>query len=259
MGSIILCHKYKAKNPYEISRVHKKIYTLEELCYYLSHNLYLIDSTIMNEQFCGWLEEELKLQSLADGLRDALLDHCGREQFVSLIMRNSNIYNTAELNHIEDVLDRMKDKKEVERRKSKADNLLKNGEVEESILVYLAILRTDRDESMNEQFYGKVYACLGAAYGRAFLYKEAMEMYDKAFQICNDPMLVKSYLYAARQSMGDTEYKLFLAKSQVFEELNDIITNEINYSERNLYFQPSDEMLEKWKDNYRVGNMSYTY
>ena len=35
MGSLILCHRKKAKHPYEVSRVHKRIYTIEELCYYL--------------------------------------------------------------------------------------------------------------------------------------------------------------------------------------------------------------------------------
>ena len=39
MGSLILCHSKRAKRPYEISRVHMRIYTIEELCYYLCNNL----------------------------------------------------------------------------------------------------------------------------------------------------------------------------------------------------------------------------
>lgn len=256
MGSIILCHKKKAENPYEITRIHRKIYTLEELCYYLNHNMYLIDNTIMNEQFCLWLENELELLELAYDLRDALLDHCGRKRFVKIIMKHSNIFNNVELNYIEDVLNKIKEQKEVEQRKSKADNLLRNGEVEEAILVYQAILRDERDLTVDEKFYGKIYACLGAAFGRAFLYKEAMEMYDKAFQICNDPMMVKSYLYAAKQIMSTTDYKLLLAKSEVYEELDEIITQETQKVKRSLRFKPSEELLARWKKNYRLGNMS---
>ena len=48
MSSLILCNKKRAKQPYEVSRIHCRIYTLEELCYYLSNNLYLIDYTIVN-------------------------------------------------------------------------------------------------------------------------------------------------------------------------------------------------------------------
>ena len=59
MGSLILCHDKHATHPYEITRIHCKIFTLEELCYYLCNNLYLIDYTIMNQQLLSWLEEEL--------------------------------------------------------------------------------------------------------------------------------------------------------------------------------------------------------
>ena len=34
MGSLILCHKKRAKRPFEISRVHMRIYTIEEVFYY---------------------------------------------------------------------------------------------------------------------------------------------------------------------------------------------------------------------------------
>ena len=59
MGSLILCHDRHAAHPYEITRIHCRIFTIEELCYYLCNNLYLIDYTIMNEQLCSWLEDEL--------------------------------------------------------------------------------------------------------------------------------------------------------------------------------------------------------
>ena len=38
MGSLILCHKKRAKQPYMITRVHIRIYTIEELCYYICNN-----------------------------------------------------------------------------------------------------------------------------------------------------------------------------------------------------------------------------
>ena len=49
--------------------------TIEELCYYLCNNLYLIDYTIMNGQLCDWLDEELEMKALASELRDVLRLH----------------------------------------------------------------------------------------------------------------------------------------------------------------------------------------
>ena len=62
MGNLILCHDRHAAHPYEISRIHCRIFTIEELCYYLCNNLYLIDYTIMNEPLCTWLEEEIGMK-----------------------------------------------------------------------------------------------------------------------------------------------------------------------------------------------------
>ena len=87
MGSLILCHRKKAKQPYEISRVHMRIYTIEELCYYICNNLYLIDYTIINRQLCNWIDTELDMKELADKLREELRQNCSMEQFVLTILR----------------------------------------------------------------------------------------------------------------------------------------------------------------------------
>ena len=85
MGNLVLCHEQHAAHPYEISRIHCKIYTIEELCYYLCNNLYLIDYTIMNEQLCNWLDEELGLSVLSEQLREMMQMHGSVEKFVLTI------------------------------------------------------------------------------------------------------------------------------------------------------------------------------
>ena len=76
MGSLILCHNKRAQQPYEIGRIHLRIYTIEELCYYVCNNLYLIDHTIMNRQLCEWISTELHLDALAEKLREELSKNC---------------------------------------------------------------------------------------------------------------------------------------------------------------------------------------
>ena len=66
MGSLILCHRKRARQPYEIARIHMRIYTIEELCYYICNNLYLIDYTMVNRQLCNWIDKELELPKLAE-------------------------------------------------------------------------------------------------------------------------------------------------------------------------------------------------
>ncbi len=254
MGNIILCHNVRATAPYEITRIHHKIYTFEELCYYLGKNIYLVDSTIMNEQLCVWLSEELKLDELSSEIINSLHTKCSIETFILTILRSSDMYSDMQLNKLQEELRKLNYLEEVEIVKKKADNLLVNGEVELAILFYTSILRKEHNNKVDEMFYGKIYACLGACYGRQFLYQEAMTMYDKAFQINNDPMFVKCYLYAAKKHLDTTEYKLLIAKSEVYEELDDILQRESNSVEEVLQVKPSKQLLEEWKELYRQGN-----
>ena len=154
MGSIILCHKKKARNAYEISRIQRRIYTMEELCYYMCNHLYLIDYTIMNQKLCDWLEEELELKELADNLRQTIAQNGSAEQFVVTILAHSSIYTTAELKQIQDILEKLKNQKPIEKQKYKADNLLESGAVNQAILIYQSIVQDEVDESVDKKFYG---------------------------------------------------------------------------------------------------------
>lgn len=251
MGNLILCHDRHASHPYEITRIHCRIFTIEELCYYLCNNLYLIDYTIMNGQLCDWLDEELGMEALAAELRDVLRLHGSVEKFVLTILKASRIYREPEMIRIQNVLEHLKNQKDIERQKFKGDNLLESGEVEEAILVYQAILNQEKDDTVDEKFYGKIYAGLGAAYGRLFLYQEAARMYDRAYQLCGDKALIKPYLYASYKYMSLEEYHILITKNEEFMESNAQMRREIDEIKKGMPESVPSGALEKWKRQHR--------
>jgi len=251
MSSLILCHKKKAKTAYHITQLHCRIYTLEELCYYLCNHLYLIDYTIMNDTLCDWVDEELELCDLAEELRNVMEKNGSVEQFVLTILEQSGIYTTAELQQIQSVMERLKNQRPVEKQKYKADGLLESGAVKTAIMVYLDILRSERDESVDGKFYGRVYGSLGAAYGRLFLYEEAAKMYEAAFQICEDKKMLQAYLYACRRYMNQEDYSALLSKSTVFREMDDLMMERVSEIEAQVGSLQYDDTLENWKKEYR--------
>ena len=62
MGELILCNQNMAAFPYYVEEAAIGVYSLEELSYYICHNVYLLRSDFMNEDLCNWLERELKLK-----------------------------------------------------------------------------------------------------------------------------------------------------------------------------------------------------
>lgn len=257
MGSLILCHSKRAKRPYEISRVHMRIYTIEELCYYFCNNLYLIDYTIMNRRLCDWLEDELGLVNMAEDLRRDLDQNATLEDFVLTILKGSVIYAPSEIVKIKNLLEHLKNQKDVERAKYKADSLMKSGEYESAILVYQSILSQEWDESVDKKFYGKIYGCLGSAYGYLFLYREAALMYKEAYSICEDEDMLKAYIYCCYQGLPEKDYVKMLSGNSVFLATSAKIKAELEKAKKENDLDFSDEKLTAWKsENRRIDKKS---
>lgn len=61
MSGYILCQTKKAQRPYFIENISMNIYSIEELCYYLYHNLYLADHTVLMKNYATGSEMSLNL------------------------------------------------------------------------------------------------------------------------------------------------------------------------------------------------------
>ena len=48
-----------AAKPYEIEKERLKVYSTEELCFYLKHHIYDVDNTIINGKLATWLRDEI--------------------------------------------------------------------------------------------------------------------------------------------------------------------------------------------------------
>lgn len=251
MGSLILCHKKRAKQPYVITRVHIRVYTIEELCYYICNNLYLIDYTFMNRQLCEWIGEELQMRELAKVLTNEIDKNCTVEQFALTILDMSTIYGQSEINKIQNMLERLQNQKPAEKAKYKADRLLESGEYASAIQVYQSIVHDEWDGSVNKEFYGKVYGCLGTAYGRMFLYGEAAEAYKKGFELCEDTDMLKAYLYCCYRHMTPASYVKMLSGNSLYLSMDSLLKEEVKKAQRSVDMDVEDSTLESWKKTYR--------
>ena len=70
MGKFILCAGPLAKEPYHFALTNTDVYSLEELGYYLYHNIYTISLKTFDEPFFRWIELELKRPDLAQKWRE---------------------------------------------------------------------------------------------------------------------------------------------------------------------------------------------
>ena len=70
--------------------------------------------------------------------------------------------------------------------------------------------------------------------GISFLYKEAAKAYQEAYKICEQPDMLKAYLYSCYRALPHEEYIKLLSGNPVFLSLDTVIQNEIDQTKKKL-------------------------
>ena len=104
---------------------------------------------------------------------------------------------------------------------------------------------------MDDKFYGHIYANMGAAYGKLFLYQESARMYDRAFLICGDVSMLEPYLYASYRYMSMEEYHILLTKNETYMEVNEKMRQRCDEIRKETEKPYTFQDLEDWKYQYR--------
>ena len=254
MGSFILCQTKKAKNPYYIENICTNIYSMEELCYYLYHNLYLIDQTIINEELCMWIQEELGLPQLAAKLRPRLGKFASAEDILYPVFKEINYLTYEELKDLNGRLKRMDEESPVIRTKRKGDSLVENGMYVGAIRVYQKLLEEKDLESIREGLTSGIFHNLGCAYSYLFQMEKAVECFEKAYEADPSEDALKTYLLAFRSIRTPIEYESRAAQLGAGETVRFAVSEELKTfarkPEQEVYSQHVDEMLEKLTSEY---------
>lgn len=207
MGSYILCQQQTAGVPYYIENISTNVFSIEELCFYLYHNIYLLDDTIIEENLCRWLGEELGMKHLASRLQ-ALLENDGDiGAFILAIFKEAHYLSQSENKELQDKLKQLGELPAMGRKKLKGDYLVRYGKYGNGIKVYEAILQSDEKTTLGSQFEGGVYHNMGCAYARLFQMDEALSCLQKAYERLHSKTALKSYLYAVYIARSKQDYE----------------------------------------------------
>ena len=76
-------------------------------------------------------------------------------------------------------------------------------------------------------------------------------MYEAAFQICEEPSMLKAYLYACRCYMNREAYNQLLMKSTLYAECNEQLQKEVEDISDTVQVLQYEDTLENWKNQYR--------
>ena len=255
------------------------VYSVEELCFCLAQNAYILDQDLMDEKLCTFLEKQLKMKELAATLRELIDEKKSIGEFVTTILEKTGYLSEEGIREVKQVLLDNAMLGFAQKRKARGDNLLKSRKYMLAIEEYQFILQ-NVDKAEETDLYAAVLHNLGTAYAYMFLFEKAAFYYREAADLNDNEESRIAYLLATRMTMHQDQYdKLllrhgyeedFLAKVDKRMEQSRFSADHSPYKDAmekirqlkgsgqvNDYYKAIDETLSEWKQEYRR-NMNAT-
>lgn len=248
MGEILICNEPIAALPYYIEGISWNVYSLEELCYYVEQNTFLLEKDFMNEELCTWIGKEVKNLKLAEQLRDIMRMDGRLSEFVSALLVECGYCPRDTIKEIVRVVKEMEEKSDFECNKVRADRLMEKEKYLSSIYEYKSLLDSNEAGEQSKELIGNIWHNLGTAYARLFLFKEAMHCYEKAYELNGNPESEEARLMAQRCLSDETG---FVQAPEEFVNKLEAIAIMNTGGQKRQYRKAISDVIFNWKEEYR--------
>ena len=265
MAGLILCSGKNSKRPYYIANMSVNIYSMEELCYYIYNNIYLIGTDLFDTGLIDFIGKDLGEKDLAEELEFLISQNAGLSEMVIAVLRHVDYYSEDEIAQLQQSIEKLDTQNAFERLKLRADNFLANKRYASAVKNYEAIVYGRHDDSLNDIFYGSVWHNMGVAYGRMYAFDEAQRCFEKAYQL-NGLDESACSMAAARKLAGNNDAdddEQFYVASREIETIMDHAPEDVEYEpvanaiklmnegKKTEAYSQFDTIVEDWKSDYR--------
>lgn len=207
MGKLIKCSGRLAKTPYLFPMTKTRVFSIEEVCYYIRNNIYMMQEELFDREFSQWIREELGMNVTADKLEQMHQDHNNLKDIVVTICCSCDYYSEEQIDELIEIMDETQNLPLPSRRKIKADSYLKNGSLVKAKQEYESILKSDDMLEASPEEYGKVYHSLGVACAGMGEYFRAAQVFQKAYEQNRRTESMEAYLYSLLLGDMNEEYE----------------------------------------------------
>lgn len=273
MAELSLCLSAVAQAPYYVSGLGINVYSIEELCFLLSENAYILDNDLMDEKLCVFIDKQLKMKDLAAKLKKLIDENKSIGEFVTTILEETEYLSEEEIGEVKQVLLDNALLGFARKRKARGDNLLKSRKYTLAIDEYQYIL-SNIDKAEETELYASVLHNIGTAYAHMFLFEKAAYYYREASDLADNEESRMSYLMAMRLTMHKDKYDKMLLRYGYDDEFIKRIDKRMadsHFSAEHTpyrvavdhlkelkesgkiteYYKASNDTLNSWKQEYR--------
>ena len=245
MSKPILCIGSYAKTPYHIEKIGRNVYCIEELCYCIVKNAFLLDEESFGRDLFDWIARECSLERLADELRSMASKRWSMAAIAGTILDYVGYNTRREVDRTEEILRENAGMDIYKKKLARADFLMKNGRYCLAFREYEFLL--SNTPSIDRQLRGRIEHNEGVMYARLFLFKKAADMFLKAYEDWGKRESYLQYLSAMRMDLSNKEYISFIADNDEAYEASMDIEKRMNEAE---------QLYAASEDNHVIGTLS---
>lgn len=273
MADLYLSIGALSQTPYYLSGLGVNIYSMDELCFYLVENAYILDSNLVDTGLCNFIIEELELKEIGERIKELVRLKKTTGEIVTELLQLTGYCGQDEIKKIRQILVDNATLSFAAKRKIKGDNMVKVCKYTRAIEEYQYILSNVKWDEESE-LCSSILHNIACAYARMFMFDKVAEYFKKAYELDGNNESLIMYLAAMRMSMkkedfermaircGYEDYLVIEAQKRLSnaensepdgEYVNDV-KNIINLQAAGdipAMQRASSEVLDKWKQDYR--------
>lgn len=274
MGKLIECCGKIAEKPYHFKLTDTNVYTIEEVCYYIYNNIYIIHEEIFDKKFSEWLRDKLDMKVVADKIDSMRHDKRKLKDIVVTICCSCDYYDEEQINELIGVMDSIENLSSWQKSKIKADNYSRFGLYEKAVEEYAKILETDDMSDATQEDYGRIYHNMGTAFCGLGAFIKASDSFEHAYEKTKNEESLRSFFFALKLTGDKKLFDKGVKKINVdIQSLNKIMEDfaTLNEETRNSkkvrrisklketmksgyleeYYDKTDDYIKQWKEEYR--------
>ena len=258
---ISICVGKYAAVPYCVPGLELSVYCIEELCYCIRENAFLIDASLMNDDLVNWIDKDCGLTDLAKELYPMVHKKGSLSSFVTMILEFTGLYDGTVTGEVERTLKKGAGLSGIEKRKSQIDYLVKKKKYGAAIRGYEELLSQWQEtlKEGGELPAGRVRSGIlhnkGVAFAGLMLYAQAAECFLEAYGIEKDSRMYEDYLAAKRMELAEEAYIAFAAENPQGYEAALKLEQKMEELKKNWRLQPEFLRLQERKGFREDGEM----
>ncbi len=217
-AEVLVCVGDYAREPYVLPKLGVRVYCMEELCYCLKENAFLLDCSVMNDELLDFIRKDCGLPGLAQALHPLARRQEAFSDFVAQILSYVGLYDSETVLQVEETLKAGSGLSDYEKMKLQTDHLAEQKRYEEALKSYDRLLARIRENQEMEvpalqALTADILHNKGVIYARQMLYGQAAEYCYQAWKTSGEQQAYfADYLAARRMQLPERDYVALVAE-----------------------------------------------